>query len=260
MRLFNLCLSLALILGLSACAVSQPPQPKKYANDAARASAALAGDSHQAYLLGLTACTDEPSAHHGRDTLKWLTLAARSHDEQSSGIAQQALANYYLARFPYYGGPTQEWTYDPRKTRGEVRFCTGSRRSAANDARAEKYLKACAGKRFMAQTVCEENLGKLYLEQKKYAKAYKSFVKIAAWHENGIYDYGKYFPGRLSDLPPNKHDVYFTDMQRIHPQMQEAAKHLSRAETNRIDTQARNDVRASNWRYFRNDARGKVNK
>ncbi len=160
----------------------------------------------------------------------------------------------------YDGGPDHEWTYDPRKTKGEVRFCTGSRRSAANDALAENWLKACASKHYIAQNTCDENLGKLYYDQKKWARAYKAFVYIAAWHENGSYGYGEFFDGRLSDLPPSKRDPLDLDWKRVKPLMQEAAKHLSRADTDRIDNKTRNEIRAANWRYFRNEARGRVNK
>lgn len=260
MRAFKPVFALALILGLSACVSQQSALNKKYAGNAAREAAARAGDGNAAYLTGWDACTDEPAAHHGRDTVKWLTRAARSHDWQTRINAQQMLGLHYLARVNYAGGPDREWTYDPRQTKGEVRFCTGSRRSAANDVLAEKWLKACAAKHYIAQNTCDENLGKLYYEQKKWAKAYKAFVYIAAWHENGVYDYGKYFPGRLSDLPANKADLFFKDMKRIQPLMQEAARHLPRTITDQIDTKARNEVRASNWRDMRNWGRGTVNK
>lgn len=260
MRAFKPVFALALILGLSACVSQQSALNKKYASNAAREAAARAGDGNAAYLTGWDACTDEPAAHRGRDTVKWLTRATRSHDWQTRINAQQMLGLHYLARVNYAGGPDREWTYDPRQTKGEVRFCTGSRRSAANDVLAEKWLKACAAKHYIAQNTCDENLGKLYYEQKKWAKAYKAFVYIAAWHENGVYDYGKYFPGRLSDLPPNKRDPLYLDWKRAKPLMQEAAKHLPRAQTDRIDNRTRSEVRASIWRYFRNDAKGKVNK
>lgn len=259
MRLFTPVFALALILGLSACVSQQSALNKKYTGNAAREAAARAGDANAAYLMGWDACTDEPAAQRGRDTVKWLTRATRSHDLQTRMNAQQMLGLHYLARVNYATGPDREWTYDPRKTKGEVRFCTGSRRSAANDALAEKWLKACASKHYIAQNTCDENLGKLYYEQKKWAKAYKSFVYIAAWHEDGIYDYGKYFNGRLSDLPPGKADIFMADWKRVKPLMQEAASHLSRTETNRIDTQTRNEIRAANWRDTRNWGRGKVN-
>jgi hypothetical protein len=260
MRLFTPVFALALILGLSACVSQHSAPDKKYASNAAREAAARAGDGNAAYMIGWDACTDEPAAHRGRDTVKWLTRATRSHDWQTRINAQQMLGLHYLARVNYAGGPDREWTYDPRNTKGEVRFCTGSRHSAANDSLAEKWLKACASKHYIAQNTCDENLGKLYYDQKKWAKAYKAFVYIAAWHENGIYDYGKYFNGRLSDLPPGKGDILVADWKRVKPLMQEAASHLSRAETNRIDTQTRNEVRASNWRDTRNWGRGRVNK
>lgn len=258
MRLFTPVLAIALILGLSACASQQSALNKKYASDADREAAARAGDGNAAYLIGWDACTDEPAANKGRETVKWLTRATRSNDWQTRLSAQQMLGLHYLARVNYAGGPDQEWTYDPRKTKGEVRFCTGSRRSAANDALAEKWLKACASKHYIAQNSCDENLGKLYYEQKKWAKAYKAFVYIAGWHENGSYDYGKFYDGRLSDLPANKGDIFVNDWKRVQPLMQEAAKHLSRAETDRIDAKVRSYVRAANWRYFRNIERGKL--
>ena len=260
MRLFRPALSLAIAMVLSLAACTPHQGEKKYANDAAREAAARAGDGNEAYWLGMTACTDEPAAHHGRDTLKWLTLAARSHDQQDSGRAEHALANYYLARVPYDGGPDGEWTYDPGKTKGEVRFCTGTRRSAANDKIAEQYLKSCADKQFMASSICRETLGKLYVEQKKYAKAYKAFARIAAWHEDDMYGPQVHFDGPLYKIPSGKSRIYETDMKRIRPYMTEAARHLSRADTERMDAKARSDVRALNWRYTRNGVRGGVNK
>lgn len=255
MQAFKPVLILALMLGLAGCGAQQSTQSKKYASNADREAAARAGDGYAAYDIGWDACLKEPAAQQGRDTVKWLTQATRSHDYQTRLNAQQMLGLHYLARVNYNSGPDQEWTYDPRKTKGEVRFCTGSRRSAANDALAEKWLKACAAEHFISQNACDENLGKLYYDQKKWAKAYKAFVFIAAWHENGIYEYGKYFEGRLSDLPPSKRDPLDRDWKRVKPLMQEAAKHLPRPETNRIDNKARSEVRASNWRGFRNDAR-----
>ncbi|MDI1227466.1 MAG: hypothetical protein PSY14_07270 [bacterium] len=259
MRPFKPVLTLAIALALAACAPQQGAF-KKYPNNAAREAAALAGDGYAAYDIGWDACLNEPAADQGRDTVKWLTRATRSHDWQARLNAQQMLGLHYIARVSYAGGPDHEWTYDPRKTKGEVRFCTGSRRSAANDALAEKWLAACASKHYIAQNGCDENLGKLYYDQKKWAKAYKAFVFIAGWHENGIFDYGTFYNGRLSDLPPNKSDIFMADWKRVKPLMQEAAKHLSRAETDRIDAQTRNEIRASIWRGFRNDGRGKVNK
>lgn len=260
MRPFRRFFALAFVLGLSACVSQQSALPKKYANDAAREAAARAGDGDAAYAMGLNACGDEPAAHKGREAVKWFTQAAKSPDWQTRHRAMEMLGAHYLARISYAGGPDGEWTWDPRKTRGEVRFCTGSRRSAANDALAEKWLKACAAKHYIAQNMCDENLGKLYYEQKKWAKAYKAFVFIAAWHENGVFDYNTFYKGRLSDLPPNKDDIFAADMKRIQPLMQEAARHLSRAYTDRIDASARRDVRATIWRDMRNLNRGKVNK
>lgn len=260
MRLFTPVFALALILGLSACVSQQSALNKKYPDNAARDAAALAGDGYAAYDIGWDACRNEPAAQQGRDTVKWLTRATRSRDLQTRLNAQQMLGLHYLARAPYEGGPDQEWTYDPRKTKGEVRFCTGSRRSEANDALAEKWLSACASKHYIAQNACDENLGKLYYDQKKWAKAYEAFVFIAAWHENDIFEYGKFYDGRLSDVPRKKQRLFEGDWKRVKPLMQEAAKHLTRTETDRIDNKARREVRATNARYWRNDARGKVNK
>lgn len=260
MRPFKRLFAFALILGLSACATQPSGHAKKYASNAEREAAARAGDGNAAYDIGWDACLKEPAAQQGRETVKWLTRAARSGDWQTRLNAQQMLGLHYLARVNYHGGPDQEWTYDPRKTKGEVRFCTGSRRSAANDALAEKWLKACAAKHYIAQNSCDENLGKLYYDQKKWAKAYKAFVFIAAWHENGIYEYGRYFDGRLSDLPPSKRDPLDRDWKRVKPLLQEAARHLTRAETDRIDAKVRSYVRASNWRWDRELGRGKVNR
>ncbi len=255
MRLLPLLLAITLTASLAACQSNVSKPWKTYSGAAELRAAAEAGDANAAYFLGDDYCTDEPAGDHGRETVKWLTRGTKANDLQMRLWAEQELGNFYLARFNY-----RQFSFNPNKDAGEKRYCTGSRRSAQNDVLAEKHLRACSAAHFIGANYCDENLGKLYIQKKKYAEAYEVFSYTAAWHEDSTFDYGTYYNGPLSSLPSDKNAMMFDDWKLVKPYMQQAAKHLTAQQRARYDAQARTYVRRENARYWGMEARKKLNK
>ena len=255
MRLVPVLIALALLVPLASCHPVALKPSKIFASEAARRAAAEAGDSLAAFAIGDEYCSDEPAADHGRETLKWFLTATKGADPDGRVWGYQGLGNFYLARFG-----NRQSSFDPRHDAGEKRYCTGSRRSAKNDVLAEKYLRACARVHWVAAADCDENLGKLYFSQKKYAKAYEAFSYGAAAHENESYAYRKYFAGQLSDLPVDKQQALAGGWRNMKPYMQAAARHLTAAQKARFDAQSRTFLRRENARLDAREERSKVNR
>ncbi len=235
MRRFAL-LSLFLLATLTAC---KSPYMGKVVNGgphdiASVAARAKAGNGDAQAQMGDYYCLNEPKADHGAQTVKWYRAASQSMEYNSMQRGLYNLGLFYLALTEY----PEDYDLATSKPKPP---CTGSMRSAANDAKAAKYLTGCVNSYGYTHN-CSIALALLRYKQKKYAEAYELYASVLVeftWDFTG--DGKKDYTGRLLAVPykDRKGGPLFDNEKRaLFRNAPRAASHLSKAEIARIDARA----------------------
>lgn len=181
MRRFTL-LSLFLLATLTACKTPYIGQvvnggPNDIESVRARAER---GDGDAQVQMGDYYCLNEPKADKGAQTLKWYHAGSKSMNIEAARRGKYNLGIYYLALTEY------PEVFEPARSKPQPP-CTGSVRSRENDAKAEKYLTACANDVDWPYS-CTTALAIIRYGQKNYAEAYYLYalqLTEFAWSGDG---------------------------------------------------------------------------
>lgn len=229
-------LSLLILATLTAC---KSPYIGKVVNagpndvESVRARAER-GDGDAQVQMGDYYCLNEPKADHGAQTVKWYRAGSKSMNIEAAHRGLYNLGIYYLALTEY----PEVWDLQKSKPQPP---CTGSLRSRENDAKAEKYLLACAAADLSWPYSCTTALAIIRYDQKNYAEAYYLYalqLTEFAWSADGP---EKDYTGPLLKVPRDlrgKGPFFGDERKALFRNANLVARHLTKSEIARQDARA----------------------